>query len=396
MGTTGKGFRYPQYADTPDVPRDLGYLAADVDAYLDAHPGPQGPAGTIEIVNVITVDSETPASVENIGTAENAELVLTLPRGVDGILGGDGPAGPPNVLETGTVTTGDPGTSASVVITGTSPSQTVNFTIPRGDVGPEGPAGPKGDAAATVNVGTTLTGNAGTNASVTNSGTSSDVVLNFTIPRGATGATGPQGPEGPAGLDGASANINPVDSVISLQVPNAIGQGVGSSWYPYASNSLSLGKDTSDGGLARYWKDIFSTGTVRAASVIATGNMYINTSTIVTSDINLKNSISGSDLGLSFIESLNPVKYKYNVGGIDYVSNSDGTHEEIETPGQRYHYGLIAQEVKEALDIAGVSDFGGWVQREDSTQALRYEEFVAPLIKAVQELSARLKVLEEA
>ena len=49
MGTTGKGFRYPQYSDTPDVPRDLSYLAADVDAYLDAHPGPQGPAATIQI-----------------------------------------------------------------------------------------------------------------------------------------------------------------------------------------------------------------------------------------------------------------------------------------------------------------------------------------------------------
>ena len=45
MSTTGKGFRYPVYSDTPDVPRDLGYLAADVDAYLDEHPGPTGPQG---------------------------------------------------------------------------------------------------------------------------------------------------------------------------------------------------------------------------------------------------------------------------------------------------------------------------------------------------------------
>jgi hypothetical protein len=45
--------------------------------------------------------------------------------------------------------------------------------------------------AATVTVGTTTTGNAGTNASVTNGGTSSAAVFNFTIPRGATGAAGP-------------------------------------------------------------------------------------------------------------------------------------------------------------------------------------------------------------
>lgn len=41
---------------------------------------------------------------------------------------------------------------------------------------------------ATINVGTTTTGNAGTNASVTNSGTSSAAVFNFTIPRGANGS----------------------------------------------------------------------------------------------------------------------------------------------------------------------------------------------------------------
>lgn len=32
MATTTKGFRYPALTDTPDVPRDLGYLAADIDA----------------------------------------------------------------------------------------------------------------------------------------------------------------------------------------------------------------------------------------------------------------------------------------------------------------------------------------------------------------------------
>jgi len=52
------------------------------------------------------------------------------------------------------------------------------------------PNGARG-AAATVSVGATTTGNAGTNASVTNSGTSSAAVFNFTIPRGDTGAAGP-------------------------------------------------------------------------------------------------------------------------------------------------------------------------------------------------------------
>jgi len=41
---------------------------------------------------------------------------------------------------------------------------------------------------------------------------------------------------------------------------------------------------------------------------------------------------------------------------------------------------------------------GGWVltdiNDQNSLQALRYEEFIAPLIKAVQELSARVTALE--
>ena len=392
MGTTGKGFRYPQYSDEPDVPRDLGYLAQDVDNYLNDHPGPQGPAGTIVISDVITVDSNTPASVENIGTAENAELILTIPRGVDGIIGGDGPAGPPNVLQKGTVTTGLPGTNADVIITGTSPEQVINFVIPRGDVGATGPAGPKGDASATIVVNSTTTGVAGSSASVSNSGTSSAVKLDFIIPRGADGATGATGATGPAG---STPTLEPIATRISLASPNTSSTGVSSNWYPYSSSLLSLGKDTSDGGTARYWKDIFSTGTIRTGSVIATGNMYINTSTIVTSDKNLKKDIVPSDLGLSFIDSLNPVKYKFITGGIDYSNDEDGNLIETPIPGSRTHYGLIAQEVKEVLDDAGVEDFAGWVEREDMTQALRYEEFVAPLIKAVQELSVRLKALEE-
>lgn len=43
-----------------------------------------------------------------------------------------GIVGPANSLSVGTVTTGSPGSSADVIITGTSPSQTIDFTIPRG------------------------------------------------------------------------------------------------------------------------------------------------------------------------------------------------------------------------------------------------------------------------
>ena len=80
-----------------------------------------------------------------------------------------------------------------------------------GDKGATGERGPQGatGAAATIKVGTVSTGNPGTNATVVNEGTANAAVFNFTIPRGATGATGPQGPAGPAGAKGATGATGP-------------------------------------------------------------------------------------------------------------------------------------------------------------------------------------------
>lgn len=62
-----------------------------------------------------------------------------------------------------------------------------------GTLGPKGTDGLDGTdgAAATIAVGTVTTGAEGSSATVTNAGTSSAAVFNFSIPVGATGATGP-------------------------------------------------------------------------------------------------------------------------------------------------------------------------------------------------------------
>ena len=64
-------------------------------------------------------------------------------------------------------------------------------------------------------------------------------------------------------------------------------------------------------------------------------------------------------------------------------------------------HGLIAQEVKTALDTAGVNTFGGWGLDEDGVEQISREMFVIPLIKAIQEqqttieaLTARITALE--
>jgi len=84
-------------------------------------------------------------------------------------------------IQVGTTTTGAAGTSAAVTNSGTNTNVVLNFTIPRGNTGDPGPTGD----AATIAVGTTTTTNPGTSAAVTNSGDSHNAVFNFQIPRGA-------------------------------------------------------------------------------------------------------------------------------------------------------------------------------------------------------------------
>ena len=62
--------------------------------------------------------------------------------------------------------------------------------------------------------------------------------------------------------------------------------------------------------------------------------------------------------------------------------------------GGKTIHGFIAQEVKEALDIAGCETFGGWSVDPDGRQRVSFEAFVMPLIRAVQELSAKVEELE--
>ena len=162
-------------------------------------------------------------------------------------------------------------------------------------------------------------------------------------------------------------------------------------FYPYLHDTYHLGVAAGTGLDPYYWM-----------------NIYYHGSLIGGSDRRRKNTIEDAGLGLEFIEKLRPVSYKMNVKQNQAILDDDGNpirdeNEKIQytsTPGERRHYGLIAQEVKEAMDDLDVSalDFAGWgldnPEDEDSSQVLMYIEFIAPLIKAVQELSAKVKELE--
>jgi len=176
------------------------------------------------------------------------------------------------------------------------------------------------------------------------------------------------------------------------------GYGVDSDWAPNSDNTYNLGQAVTTGGYAvnRRWQRV-----------------YANNTAVSTSDVNAKTDVVNSPLGLSFINSLRPIAYRWIVGHQEVVKDTDdnpiiiGESPEgkpvfkmLEVPGVRLHYGFIAQEVKQAVDASGVQDFAGWVQDDlsnpNSTQSLSYEQFIAPMAKAIQELSARVQQLEGA
>jgi hypothetical protein len=167
--------------------------------------GPSGTAATVSVGSTTTLPAGGTATVTNSGTSSAAVLEFSIPRGDQGDPGATGPMGPGGAagaaatIAVGTVTTSAPGGSAAVVNSGTSAAAVFDFTLPAGFNGTNGTNGTNG-AAATVSVGSTTTGAAGTSASVTNSGTSSAAVLEFTIPAGANGTNGTNGTNGAAGL----------------------------------------------------------------------------------------------------------------------------------------------------------------------------------------------------
>jgi hypothetical protein len=139
-------------------------------------------------------------------------------------------------------------------------------------------------------------------------------------------------------------------------------------------------------------------------------DVYATNGTIQTSDSRLKREVETSVLGIDFVKALRPVSYKWIeskkipiVDGTDengdntYRTDADGNWVYESRDGARRHWGFIAQEVKQAVDDASV-DFAGWslADKDDSnsTQSLRYEEFISPLTKALQEAIAKIETLE--
>ena len=149
-----------------------------------------GGSSTITLGTVSTGNPGTNVSITNSGTSSNPIFNFTIPRGDTGATGATGSQGPQG-LKGDTGATGETGPAGPAGATGeTGPAGPAGPTGPAGATGETGPAGATGatGSAATISIGTVTTGSPGTSVSVTNSGSTSAAVLNFTIPRGADGS----------------------------------------------------------------------------------------------------------------------------------------------------------------------------------------------------------------
>ena len=162
------------------------------------------------------------------GTGDWSGFELRGPQGEQGIRGIQGEAA---TVRVGSVTTGAPGSTASVTNSGTSYTATLDFTLPRGDRGETGPQGTVGPAGPEGQPGQ----------------------QGIQGPRGLTGETGPagppgiQGPTGPAGPPGESGVVTPSAGWFTLA-----GDADGNLWAYYNDTDTPPKFETDEDGNIYY------------------------------------------------------------------------------------------------------------------------------------------------
>jgi hypothetical protein len=184
-----------------DVSGHWAVLAAEGATGATGSQGVQGPIGTTGATGPQGIQGATGA----VGAAGSQGI-----QGATGAAGATGSQGTQGVTGA-TGATGSPGIQGATGATGAN-----------GATGAAGTDGSNGSAA-TIAIGTTTTGAAGTSASVTNSGSSSAAVFNFTIPQGVAGSGG----SSTSGIPfttvsrsiGVSEYFNPVQALVAISSP---------------------------------------------------------------------------------------------------------------------------------------------------------------------------------
>jgi len=198
-----------------------------------------------------------------------------------------------------------------------------------------------------------------------------------------------------AGLNSTTSNSN---TFIGYSA-GTISTGSDNTFVGYSTNPQSSQSTSSNITALGY--DALNT----APSQIMLGNPSIaslvcSVALSVFSDGRYKKNIKEDVVGLDFINKLQPITYTLNVHDINkqlgltedkiIASASDDKEKKI-------YSGFIAQDVEKAANAVGYNFSGvDKPQNDKSFYALRYSDFVVPLVKAVQELSAQNDSLKSA
>jgi hypothetical protein len=145
-----------------------------------------------------------------------------------------------------------------------------------------------------------------------------------------------------------------------------------------------------------YQHNICSQGYNLGQSSFNWGTVYSVSAISASSDGRTKENI-GITFGKDFVMKLKPRSYTLK-------PHPNWTNEVTGAMDTRRQHGLVAQEVKEAMDAVGIAeeDFGGYDAQNPDFLHIRYDEFIPILTKAIQEqfidledLEHRVNVLEE-
>ena len=312
-----KNWRFPDYTDSPDIPRDISYLAADISAYIDANPGPQGPQGIQGIQGETGPQGPQGEQGPQGIQGEKGDTGDTGPQGIQGIQGIQGEKG-------------DTGNTGATGATGPQGPQG-----PQGEQGPQGIQGEQGTGVNILGSYASLaalqsahpTGNPGDAYLISDdlyvwSSTASNWINVGTIrgpqgiqgiqgiqgekgdagdtgATGATGATGPQGPQGeqgPQGIQGIQGE-DAIWNFTSAYNPGsayAVGDLVtynGETWYRLNANGGNVGDTPSEG---IFWTLIAQKGANGAdLTSVYTINSKTNSFTLTASDVGKLIEMSG-------------------------------------------------------------------------------------------------------
>ena len=199
-----------------------------------------------------------------------------------------------------------------------------------------------------------------------------------------------------AGYHDAGAFYN---TEIGTQAGYGVANGDGNTYVGYAAGPAIAGFVNS-GAFGQ-------TATPTASNQIRIGNSSVTSiggqvGWTIFSDGRFKKNIKQDVPGLEFIKQLRPITYTLDVSGLNKKTGADKKISATEAKSRSaqdaavaqqekiVYTGFVAQEVEKTAKSLNY-DFSGVdaPKNENDLYGLRYDEFVAPLVKAVQELSAK-------